>query len=354
MRQSLNLLFIVLFLQACGGSGSGTVPAGPVNMDDLAKYIVTAESDKAMVVSKSSPFGSQAIRRTVINSADDLQRVGQVPANARLAIRFSKTATPAQMRQFAQYGKAALRNPRNTAILGALLATGIVVGYELLEEEAAGQPAPAPPQPNSGVVYTDISTLASNDEILKGLQTFQLPKQTLDAVSAELALPKQDDQNSIVQSLAISPEKTKAPPSLNTEAFLLPKSSPQASIEKVKCSRSLRNGQLYLDISITGQITNQTRTVVKARFFDTTGNPIPRADSNTNHGTGQVEARRELIGVISNNKFHYFTSQQPLLLSLPTAAFPPDMDNKTVRCRIEVHHKHSGKLLAATATLPIL
>jgi|AntRauTorckE5430_2_1112549.scaffolds.fasta_scaffold10693_2 hypothetical protein len=348
------LLFIVLFLQACGGSGSGTVPAGPVNMDDLTKYIVKAESDKAIVVSKSSPFGSQAIRRTVINSADDLHLLGKVPANARLAIRFSKTATPAQMRQFAQYGKVALRNPRNTAILGALLATGIVKGYELLEEEAAGQSATAPPQPNSGIVYTDISTPASNDEILKGLKTFKLPKQTLDAVSAELALPKQDGQNTIVQSLVISSEKIKAAPSLNTKVFLLPKSSPQASIEKVKCSRSLRNGQLYLDIRITGQITNQTRTVVKAKFFDTTGNPIPRADLNTTHDSGQIEAERELIGVNSNNKFHYFTSQQPLLLSLPTAAFPPSMDNRTVRCRIEVHHKYSGKLLAATTTLPIL
>lgn len=346
MRLPFYLLLTAALLQACGGgSGAPTVaPAGPVTMDDLARYIVTAESDKALVVNNASPFGNQAIRRTVISSADDLQRVGQISPNARLAIRFSKTATPAQMRQFAQYGKTALRNPRNAAVLGALLATGVVVGYELLEDEDSDTPVPLSPQPGTAVAYADISQLASKEDIIKGLQTFKLPRKTLDAVSAELSLPAQTPGSSIAQSLTLSTDK------LNTKVFLPPVASPEARLQEVNFSRSFRDGTFYFNISIAGQITNQTRTIVKARFFDQAGNPLLSPGSDYLNDSGQVEVRRELIGVISSNKFHQFPISKPLSLSLPINALP---DSENIKCRIEVQHKSSGKLLAASALLPI-
>lgn len=346
MRLPFYLLLTVLLLQACGGGGGAptVAPPGPVNMDDLARYIVTAESDKAIVVNNASPFGNQAIRRTVISSTDDLAQIGQIRANSQLAIRFSKSATPAQMRQFAQYGKTALRNPRNAAILGALLATGVVVGYELLEDEDSDTPVSLSPQPGTAVAYADVSQLASKEDILKGLKTFKLSRKTLDAVSAELSLPTQKPSSSIAQSLTLSTKK------LNTKAFLPPVASAEARIQEVNFSRSFRGGDFYLNISIAGQITNQTRTVVKARFFDPDGHPSLNPGSDYTDDSGQVEVRRELIGVISGKKFHQFPISKPLSLSLPIMALP---NPKNTRCRIEVRHKSSGKLLAASALLPI-
>jgi hypothetical protein len=309
-------------------------------MDDLARYIVTAESDKAIVASNASPFGNQAIKRTVIASADDLSRVGQISSNTQLAIRFSKSATPAQMRQFAQYGKTALRNPKNAAVLGALLATGIVVGYELLETEDSDQPAALRPQPGTGVAYADIGQLASKEEILSGLKTFKISQQTLDAVSAELSLPARQPAS----SLTLSTDK------VNTKAFLPPVASAEARLQEVRFSRSFRDGTIYLNVSIAGQITNQTRTIVKARLFDPAGRPILNNSSDYTNASGQVEARRELIGVISGNKFHQFSISKPLSLSLPITALP---NPENIKCRVEVRHKSSGKLLAATALLPI-
>ncbi len=345
MRLPYSLLLTIFLLQACGGGGAPTVaPPGPVNMDDLARYIVTAESDKAIVASNASPFGNQAIKRTVIASADDLSRVGQISSNTQLAIRFSKSATPAQMRQFAQYGKTALRNPKNAAVLGALLATGIVVGYELLETEDSDQPAALRPQPGTGVAYADIGQLASKEEILSGLKTFKISQQTLDAVSAELSLPARQPAQGNASSLTLSTDK------VNTKAFLPPVASAEARLQEVRFSRSFRDGTIYLNVSIAGQITNQTRTIVKARFFDPAGRPILNNSSDYTNASGQVEARRELIGVISGNKFHQFSISKPLSLSLPITALP---NPENIKCRVEVRHKSSGKLLAATALLPI-
>jgi len=346
MRLPFFFLLTVFILQACGGSGGGptVAPAGPVNLDDLARYIVTAESDKAIVVNNASPFGNQAIRRTVISSADDLAKIGQISTNTQLAIRFSKNATPAQMRQLAQYGKTALRNPKNAAVLGALLATGIVAGYELLETEEDAEPVPIIPQPGTGVAYADIGQLASKEEIISGLKTFKISQQILDAVSAELSLPASQSTQRTTQSLTLSTNK------LNTKAFLPPVSSAEAHIEKVNFSRSFRDGTVYLNISMTGQITNQTRTIVKARFFDPDGHPLLNPGSDYTDDSGQVEVRRALIGLISGKKFHQFPISKPLSLSLPTTALP---NPENTRCRIEVRHKSSGKLLAASATLPI-
>ncbi len=346
MRLPFFFLLTVFILQACGGSGGGptVAPAGPVNLDDLARYIVTAESDKAIVVNNASPFGNQAIRRTVISSADDLAKIGQISTNTQLAIRFSKNATPAQMRQLAQYGKTALRNPKNAAVLGALLATGIVAGYELLETEEDAEPVPIIPQPGTGVAYADIGQLASKEEIISGLKTFKISQQILDAVSAELSLPASQSTQRTTQSLTLSTNK------LNTKAFLPPVSSAEAHIEKVNFSRSFRDGTVYLNISMTGQITNQTRTIVKARFFDPDGHPLLNPGSDYTDDSGQVEVRRALIGLISGKKFHQFPISKPLSLSLPTTALP---NPENTRCRIEVRHKSSGKLLAASALLPI-
>lgn len=346
MRLPFLLLLTAFLLQACSGGGGAptAAPPGPVNMDDLARYIVTAESDKAIVVNNASPFGNQAIRRTVISSADDLAQIGQISTNTQLAIRFSKNATPAQMRQLAQYGKTALRNPKNAAVLGALLATGIVAGYELLETEDNDQPATIIPQSGTGVAYADIGQLASKEEIISGLKNFKISQQILDAVSAELSLPASQSTQRTTQSLKLSTDK------LNTKAFLPPVASAEARLEEVNFSRSFRDGTVYLNISIAGQITNQTRTIVKARFFDPAGQPLLPPRSDYTDDSGQAEVRRELIGVISGNKFHQFPISKPLSLSLPITALP---NPENIKCRIEVWHKSSGKLLAASALIPI-
>lgn len=354
MRQISLVLMLILTLLACGG-GTGTAPVGiaPVNMDDLAKYIVTAESDKAIVVNNASPFGNQALRRTVITSADDFQRVGQISTNTRLAMRFSKSATPAQMQQFARYGKTALRNPRNAAILGALLATGVVVGYELLEEEPGGQAGAGTPQPGPGVAYADIGQLASKDEIIKSLKAYRIPKQTLDAVSEELSLPGQSWQNATSPSGNSTSRTIKASPGLSIKPFLPALSSAEARIAGVNFLHTFRNGKLQLDVSVMGKITNQTRTLVKARFFDPEGKPLKGSDPDLTDDSGQIEASRELIGVISATKFHTFSAQTPLKLSLPAAALTVISDKGSPKCRVEVRQKSTGKLLAASAVLPI-
>jgi hypothetical protein len=219
-----------------------------------------------------------------------------------------------------------------------------VVGYELLETEDDAEPVPITPQPGTGVAYADISQLASKEEILSGLKNFKISQQILDAVSAELSLPASQSTQRTTQSLTLSTNK------LNTKAFLPPVSSAEAHIEKVNFSRSFRDGDFYLNISMAGQITNQTRTIVKARFFDPDGHPLLNPGSDYTDDSGQVEVRRELIGLISGKKFHQFPISKPLSLSLPTTALP---NPENTRCRIEVRHKSSGKLLAASALLPI-
>lgn len=299
--------------------------------------LISAESDNALVFSKSSPFGQQAIKRTVISAQDDLLKLGQVSRNSKLAIQFSKSATPAQMRQIAQYGKTALHNPKSAAVLGALMGTGIVAGYILLEDETQAPDLP-PSEATPGVKTIPIGTLASNQEILQGLKTYKLPKSTLEAVSKELSLPT---------------PRAQAKTPLKTQAFMLPASSQEARIDEVKFSWADGSHSGPLNILITGQITNQTRTIVKARFFDKDGNPVSSPDPDYKNPEGQLEAERELIGAISSRQFHQFTPQRPLRLSVPDFAFPTTGDNKTIQCRVEVRHKYSGKLLAATAALPI-
>lgn len=331
-HRSLSLLTLLL-LVACG-SGPAPPPPPPT-LDDL--MVISAESNQALVFNKSSPFGQQAIKRTVISSQDDLMRLGQIGPRSKLAIQFSKSATPAQMRQFAQYSKTALRNPRNAAVLGALLGTGVVASYILLDDEPDA-PSLDTPDPTRGVKTIPIQASASNQDLLEGLKTYKLPKATLDAVSSELRL---------------TGTETPANNALIKKAFLLPKSSQEAKIENVQFSRSLKNNSIMLDINITGQITNRTRTLVKARFFDETRTPLLSPNSNYTNPQGQVEVERELIGVISRNKFHAYTQERPLTLSVPAAVVQSTGANPAVKCRIEVFHKSSGKLMAATAALPI-
>ena len=350
MRLPVFFLLTVFILQACGGSGGGptVAPAGPVNMDDFARYIVTAESDKAIVASNaSSPFGNQAIKRTIISSVDEVQQYGNIRVGKPTIFRFSSKATPAQIRQFAQYGKTALSNPKNAAVLTALLATGVVVGYELLETEDDAEPVPITPQPGTGVAYADISQLASKEDLLKGLKSYKIPKKMLKAVSEELSLPS---QGAVHESLKIPSNKT----TLGTKPLLLPASSEDAKIEGVSFSYSFgRDGKFYRKITITGQITNQTRTIVKARFYDQAGLPLRSADSKYSSDSGQLEITQVLLGVISGSRFHQYTSTRPLKLYLPDSAFPKSINSETVKCRVEVLHKNSGKLLAATLPISI-
>ena len=348
MRLSLYILILGLGLQACGNSSPAPAGPGPANMDDLVKYIVTTESDRAIVTSHASPFGGQALKRTVINSADDLQRIGSVSKHARLAIRFSKTATPAQMRQFAQYGKQALKNPRNSAILGALLATGVVLGYELLEDESPNNINGIPLSPGTGVSYASIGQPTSKEEVIKGLKSFKIPKQTLDAVSAELSLATPDQQNAIARSLSLSRDEVKTATDAITKTFRPAISSEEARIDNVSFSRVFRNGQIYQNILISGQITNQTRTIVKASFYNAAGDPLKEAN-----GTKAIEVQQELMGVISRQSFHVFPGNTPLTLSLPFGDLTASSAGNVYKCRVEVYHKNSGKLLAASAVQPI-
>lgn len=331
MMNKLASMALLLILWSCGNAPS--YETGIKTTDDLIHYIVSAESDEALVYQRSSPFGQQALRRTAVNSLDDLQKVGPISRNAKLAIQFSPKATQAQMQQIARYGKTALRNPRNTAVLGGLLATGAVVSYIILEEEGPGTPAPLPGSTGSNTIA--LGDTAPAEEVIAGLKQYQLPTTTLNAIAEELK---------------VQPLKTKRLRNYRVAHF--PYRSDKAAITATQFT--LTNGpqgKAILTISVTGTFTAATELQVKARILDSQGKPVKNYKARHAAADGKVEVVKTLPAS-TLWKFHQYTADMPLTFTLPVSDFDPLGLSLGNRCRVEAYHPTEG-LLAATGALAI-
>ncbi len=328
MTKTITGIALSLCLLACGNA---PIEEGIKTTDDLIEYLVAAESDEAVVYNKSSSFGQQALRRTTVNSLDELKKVGPVSSNAQLSIKYAPKATAAQMRQLAHYGKTALRNPRNLAVLSGMMATGLVVGYTIIENEEGDAPPPLPRPSGSKTVR--LGSALPADQLVVGLKQFKLPEQKLNAIAEEL----------------------KIQPGQGREIFQvahLPYRSGLAAIENTQFAfvKGL-SGDALLQVRLAGKFSAAAPVQVKVKMLSSKGHPIKNGKAQNANADGAVEVSRTLQPSASRD-FHHFTPEAPLVFHLPVADFDPFGLELTSHCRIEARQP-DGQLLAATGLLTI-